>query len=163
AIRPSRGVERQYLQFHRQINFAYLNVVRHLQHERREVQDAVHPALDQTVTDCLCRVRRRGDHPDRDSPYAALPGNVVEMRDGHTTHGDADQVRVDIEQCLDRESPAGEAAVVCQRMSQITDSHHSTPVCTVEPENAFDLAQQDSDVVPDATRAVGTDVGQVLA
>ena len=71
--------------------------------------------------------------------------------------------RVDVDERGDAEPAFGEAPVVRQGVPEVPDAHdHDGPVLG-EPELAPDLMDQVRDVVPDAARAVGAEVGQVLA
>src|SRR6185437_2523541 len=49
GLGPARDVEGEDLQLHREVDLADLDLPRHLQHHRREVEDAAHPGRDQLV------------------------------------------------------------------------------------------------------------------
>ena len=68
---PARDVEREDLQLHGEVDLADLDAARHLQHDRREVEDAAHAGRDEPVAHRLRGLRRRGDHADRDAALGA--------------------------------------------------------------------------------------------
>src|SRR5882757_3316000 len=162
-VGASRHVERQDLHLHRQVDLAHLDVVGNLEHDGCEVQDALHARGYQTVADPLRGGWRRGDHPYRHLPLGAHPGDVVDVADQDSSDRHADQVLVHVEQRRHRETPAGEARVVGQGVTKVTDPDHADGVLPGESEDSLDLADEDFHLVSDAARAVRADVGQVLA
>ena len=78
--------------------------------------------------------------------------------DGLAGHG-----RVGVDQRGDPETAGGEAAVVGERGAEVTDTDDDDRPVLGEPELTGDLVDEVLDVVADAARPVGAEVGEVLA
>src|SRR5207249_1326893 len=142
---------------------AYVHVVGHVQHARREIEDAGHTALDQRVGDGLGGVYRGGDDRDRDALRGDHLGQLLGVPDDQPVDPLADPGLVGVEERGDVEAPGAEAGVPGQRVAQVTDADQGDRPVLVEPQHVLDLVGQLRDVVPDPPGTVGAQVGEVLA
>ena len=96
-----------------------------------------------------------------------LAHDGVEVVEGETSSSPttlaARRVRVVVEEGRDLEAARGEPAVVGERVTEVADTDDDDRPVLGQPDLAGDLVAQVVDVVPDATRAVGAEVGEVLA
>ena len=119
--------------------------------------------LDQPVADVLRGAGGGGDHSDGDVALAHDRVEVVERGDLHVADLLADPSRVAVEQGRDLEAARGEARVVGQRVTEVSDPDDDDRPVLGEADLAGDLVAQVVDVVPDPSGAVGAEVGEVLA
>ena len=99
-------VEGQDLQLGGEVDLAHVDVRRHRQHDRREVQDAGDAGGDEPVADLLRHVGRDGQHGDRDVLARDDPFEVVDVCDDQPADRRADPRRVGVDQGGDPEPAA---------------------------------------------------------
>ena len=163
AARGCGLVEAQDLQLVRQVDPAHVDVVRHLQDGRGEVQDAAHARGDERVADVLRRLGRVGDDADAGALGAHDLVEVLERPDAPAGDDRADERRVGVEQRGDAEAAVVEAAVPGEGRAEVPDADEHDRPAAAEAEHAADLALELGDVVADAAGAVRAEVRQVLA
>src|SRR5512142_50750 len=113
-------MERQDLQFYRQINLTHVHSVCYIENQWREVEDAGHTRRYETVTDGLCRAGRGGYHADRHLVPHHDVLEVVGVPDRQPPDPGTDDGRIGIQQGRDAETAGREATVVGQRAAEVT-------------------------------------------
>src|SRR5688572_675316 len=156
-------MERENLQLDGQVDLAHVDVGRHREHTRSEVEDAGDARVDQHVGDRLGGAGRGGDHADGDVLFHGDAAQLFDVTHGQALDLFADLGRVGVEERDDLEAAAGEAVVAGQRVTEVTETDQADRPALVEAEHVLDLLDQQGDVVADAPRAVRPQVGKILA
>ena len=113
-------MEGENLQLDRQVDLPHVYSFRHAEHERSEVEDAGDARRDQPVADGLGRPGRSGDDADRDLVPLNDGFELIDVADGQLRHRAAHDSGVGVEHGRNGEAAGHEAAVVRQRMPQVS-------------------------------------------
>ncbi len=156
-------MEREDLQFGREVDLAQLDARRHGQHRGGEVQHAGDAGRDQPVGHRLRGTGRRRDDADRDPVLDDQPFEVVEVVHDEAAHPLADLARISIDQARGAKAARGEAAVIRERPAEVADADDGDRPVLGQAEFAGDLVDEIGHLVADAAGAVGPKVREVLA
>src|SRR5690606_35546233 len=156
-------VEREDLEFDRQVDLAHVDALRDRQDDGREVQHARAARGHDAIAHPLGGARGGRDHGDG---HAVVRDDLLQPVDVlHRHPGDllADDGLVRVEQSRDPEAAGRETAVAGQCPAKVTDADDRDHPVLGEPQFAGDLVDEVLDLVPHAARPIRAEVGQVLA
>ncbi len=156
-------VEREDLQFHRQINSPNRDIVGHSQHCGRKVEDRGDAAVHHLFGHLLGSAPGRGNHTDDRVELRNDAGQIDRWTDRYAADFLAALRRVSVEQCGDSEAAGAEPTVCSQRASKVADTDNDDRPVLREAELAADLVEQVLDVVADSPRSVRTQIAEILA
>ncbi len=156
-------MERQDLQFHREINLAHVHSRWHRQHNWCEIEDTRHSRREEPVAHSLRGGGRCTDHADGHPLQLDQGLHLVERAHHDTTDRLADPAGVDIEQCDHAEAAGLKPAVPRKGVAEVADPDQKHRTVLGQTEFSGDAAQQEIHPIADATCPVRTKMGQVLA
>ena len=145
------------------VDVAHADPFRHLQDDRRVIEQRPHRARDEHIGGFLRRRRGHGDDPDLDLARGDDLGDPALGEDDQAARLGrlADFARVVIEDRRDLEIAFQEPAIARDRLPQVAEADQGDLPISGQVEDAADLAEEEGDVVALPLLAEPPEIGEI--